>query len=310
MEKKLLHIANGDGLTEKLQEMEITGPVIIWREMLCEGPTAQEVGGKEFIGLREKFFKEKYKFPKIRYKKKVIGELEKLHAIHYFDEIVLWFEFDLFSHINMMAVISFLVQNEKKMPLYLVCSGRVKGEKKLLPLAELSQQQLQAHYDNKIQLNEDDIEMAILIWELYCGNKPMRMIAEIKKTTNFQYLPSCLRAHIERFPNTKTGLNALEMNILNLISNHNITSRNQLLGYALEYQGYYGYDDMQMERTIDHLKMFYDSENSSISLSEDGKKAVAKTKNFYRDLKENEWYGGAGKYDFLYDSDAHKLLKL
>ena len=308
--KKLLHIINGDDLTDKLQQLELPGDVIVWREMMCEGPTIQEVGSEHFLNIRKKFLWEQYGILEKEYQEKFISELDKLAAINGYDEVVLWFEFDLFSHMNMLAVISFLKQNRKKNPLYLVCSGRLKGEKKLEPLPELSVKQLQRHYNNKIPLTTDDLSVADIIWELYCSQNPKRLKSEIKKSTNFEYLSSSIRAHIERFPNAKTGLNSLETNVLKLIKNHEITSPHHLLGYALQYQGYYGYVDVQMQRVIQKLEPFYSEDDSQIKLNDTGIKALNSSKNFYQELKDSEFYGGVRKYDFLYEPDSHNLLKL
>src|SRR5690606_28443433 len=140
----------------------------------------------------------------------------------------------------------------------------------LKPLSELSDKELERHYKCKIRLNSDDLEMAMLIWELYCGDKRRRLISEISKTSSFEYLSSCIRAHIERFPNAKSGLNTLESNVLKLIQEHKISSLNQLLGYALQYQGYYGYGDVQMQRVIDKLTSFYEVTDTRVILTEAG----------------------------------------
>ena len=309
-DKKLLHITNGDDLTQKIGEMKLPGDLITWREMLCEGPASQDVGDTEFFKLRRRFLKESYGISKQDYQEKFVSELEKLAIINNYDEIVLWFEFDLFSHMNMLAVIAFLLQNKKNDPVSLVCSRKLEGEEEMIPLSELSEEQLEKHYEQRIPLTEDDVSTAELIWELYCSKNPKRLPAEIRKSTNFEYLASSIRAHIERFPSAKTGLNTLEINVLKLINRHEITTLHQLLGYALKYQGYYGYVDVQMQRVIDKLRDFYTVSDTSISLNEDGEKALSGSKNFYQRLKDNEFYGGVRKYDFLYDPDSHDLLKL
>ena len=308
--KKFLHITNGDDLSEKVKSLDLPGDIIIWREMLCEGPTSMEVGDKEFIRLRQKFLQKTYKISKAEYSEKFIAELDKLAAVNNYDEIILWFEFDLFSHMNMLAVISFLLQKKKDYPTSLVCSKKLKGEDEMSPLGELSKKNLKQHYKNRIPLTNDDISTAQLIWELYCGSKPKRLASEIKTTTNFEYLSSSIRAHIERFPSTNTGLNTLEINVLKLIREHEIKSLHQLLGYALKYQGYYGYVDVQMQRVIDRLQPFYLVSDSRVELSEDGKKVLEGSKNYYQNLKDDEFYGGVRKYDFLYDPENHDLLKL
>ena len=310
MAEKLLHITNGDGLTEKLRQLKVSGDIVVWREMLSEGPTVAEVGSAEFKRIRKNFLKGTYGITAAEYQEKFLSELEKLADISEYEEIVLWFEFDLFSHMNMLALISFLMQGEKQIPFYLVCSGRLKGEIELQPLSELPMKHLEKHYKCKIELTRDDLEIATLIWELYSGDKPKRLISEIKKTSNFEYLSSCIRAHIERFPNAKSGLNTLENNVLKLIQEHEISSLNQLLGYALQYQGYYGYGDVQMQRVLDKLKAFYKTTKSGVTLNEMGVKALEGKENFYQKLKDDEYYGGVKKYDFLYDPDSHNLLKL
>lgn len=310
MEGTALHITNGDELTAEMLELNLPGEIVIWREMLCEGHTLQEVGSQEFLKQRKKFLKKNYGISAEDYEEKFISQLKKLKTAKDHDYVVLWFEFDLFCHINMLAAISYYLNHRESKPFFLVCSKKLKGEKEQIPLSRLSSKQLLNHYENRIALNADDIEIALLIWELYCSNNPMKLKQQIKTTSNFEYLSSCIRAHIERFPNSETGLNTLEQNVLKLIKKHEITSLNQLLGYALQYQGYYGYSDIQMQRLIEKIQAFFQVANKRVSLTEKGELALEKKKNFYRELKNEDYLGGAKMYDFLYDSESHRLLKL
>ncbi|MGA8853205.1 MAG: DUF1835 domain-containing protein [Christiangramia sp.] len=309
MENKTLHIVNGDSLAEQMQELDLPGEVIVWRELLCEGPTQQEINS-EFFKLREKFLLETYNISAENYEERFISEIGKLKTLSDYDNVVLWFEFDLFCHINMVAAISLLCEKNREIPISLVCSKKLKGEKEFQPLSQLNQKELENHYQNRIELNNEDIEIAELVWELYCGNNPLKLKPQIKVNTNFEYLSSCIRAHIERFPNSITGINSLERNVLRLIENYEIKNENHLLGYALQYQGYYGYSDNQMQRLLDKLSMFYEIKEDNIVLSEKGELALKGKKNYYRDLKNEEYYGGTKIYDFLYDSESHRLLKL
>jgi len=307
---KQLHITISDSISENILELNLEGKIVVWREMLCEGPTTFELGTPEFIALRTQFLSENYQVSAKDYKEQFLDELEKLDHLEACEEIILWFEFDLFSHINMLAAISHLIENEIDVPVYLVCSKKVKGEKESIPLSHLPLKILQKHYEQRIHLNQDDLEMANLMWQLYNGENPQKLKNLIKVKTNFEYLSSSIRAHIERFPNAITGLNTLEKNILRLIKNHNITSMNQLLGYSLEYQGYYGYIDIQIHRVINKLQLFYEVRDDKIELTPEGNEALNASRNFYRVLKNDEFFGGVNMYDFLYDSESHKILKL
>ena len=309
MKNRSLHIVNGDSLAQQMQELDLPGELIVWRELLCEGPTNKEIDS-EFFKLRKKFLRKTYKISAENYEKRFISEVKKLKTLKNYDNVVLWFEFDLFCHLNMLAAISCLAEKDHHVPIFLVCSKKLKGEKEFQPLSQLNPTELKNHYENRIPLNTEDIEVALLIWELYCGNNPMKLKPQIKVNTNFEYLSSCIRAHIERFPNSITGINTLEKNILKLIENQDIKTDNHLLGYALQYQGYYGYSDSQMQRLLKKLSMFYKQEDEKIVLTEEGMIALEGKKNFYRDLKNDDCFGGAKMYDFLYESESHRLLKL
>jgi len=309
MENNTLHLVNGDSLAEQMRELNLPGEVIVWRELLCEGPTQKDIN-TSFYELRKKFLLDTYNISAESYEERFVSEMKKFKSLQNYDKVVLWFDFDLFCHINMLAAIHILTNKHGEIPISLVCSKKLKGEKELRALTQLSIKELKNHYKNSISLNSEDIEVANLIWELYCGNKPLKLKPQIKVKTNFEYLSNCIRAHLERFPNSKTGINSLERNVLRLIEGHTIKNRNHLLGYTLQYQGYYGYSDNQMERLLNKLSIFYTVTEDRIVLTEEGRLALNESKNFYRDFKNEDYYGGAKVYDFLYESDSHRLLKL
>ncbi|WP_062059355.1 DUF1835 domain-containing protein [Aquimarina longa] len=307
-----LHITNGDSLTNRMQELKlVTGDFMVWREMFCEGPTVIKVETENSIRKRKRFLKKYYRISASDYDTKFISQLKKLDSILDYDEIVLWFEYDLFCHINMVAAISLILRKGvRNIPIYLVCSGKVLHKKKLFGLCELSNEQLKQQYHNKIQLTLDDLELADHVWTLYCESKPQKIAGQIKRNSSFEYLSICLRAHLQRFPNMLTGLNTLEHNVLEMVDNYQIKNIKQLTGYALEYQGYYGYGDMQMKRVLARLFQFLNQTKDMLLLSERGKLALERKKNFYNTQILDWHYGGVKKYDYLYNNDTHTLLKL
>ncbi len=61
--------------------------------MLCEGPTVASIDSEEFFNKRKAFLNEVYKIEidEKEYKK----ELDKLNNWKNYQEIILWFEYDL-----------------------------------------------------------------------------------------------------------------------------------------------------------------------------------------------------------------------
>ncbi|GAA4899482.1 hypothetical protein GCM10023311_25990 [Flaviramulus aquimarinus] len=308
MNKQPLHITNGGVLSSRLNELEIQGEKLTWQEMFCEGPTIEQIHTTEFIELRGAFLSTCYDIELDLIK--VESELAKLNnADNIYSEIVLWFEYDLFCHINMIAVISLIQQKKIKLPLYLVCSGRISGSNDLKGLSELNTSQLFNHYRDKVRLNDEDIYLATTVWGIYCGKDHNLLKPFIVKSSNFKYLSNCLKAHLKRFPDSIQGLNTLERNILEIINKYTITSKHHLLGYALNYQGFYGYGDLQLSRIIDQLSIFYTIEKDVLVLNRKGHEALLGQHNFALEIDNNMTFGGIKKIDFQFSKSENKLVK-
>lgn len=308
MGKDILHITNGGVLTSYLKELGIEGEIVTWQEMLCEGPTREIVHSDELIEARRDFLKEFYTIEldsnKIDFALSQLNDANEKYA-----EVVLWFEYDLFCHINMLAVMTLLQQKNINLPTYLVCSGRVSGSKELKGLGELSSGQLLKHYKEKVRLTNKDIELAKTLWRIYCGIDHNLFKPYIVKPSSFKYLSNCLKAHLERFPDSITGLNIIETNILNIIKDNKINSKHHLLGYALNYQGFYGYGDLQLSRIIDNLHPFYTVDNDKIELNRKGHETIHGQYNASGDFKNNMVFGGVKKLDFQFSKSQNKLIK-
>ena len=307
MTKNILHITNGNSLTDYLRELGFTDDIITWQEMLCEGPTIPKIDSKEFFDLRAKFLKEYYDIEVNS--NELQAELSKLNHAEKYDEINLWFEYDLFCHINLLGVISLLHQKDIDKPLYLICSGRVKGENNLKALGELSPAQIKSHYKERVLLTQEDIEMAIALWRTYCGKDHNIFKPYIVTNSNFKYMSNCLKAHLKRFPHNQSGLGTLEAHILNLVKQNNVKSENHLLGYCLNYQGYNGYGDMQLKRKIKELEMFFNKTEDGITLNRKGHEALLKQHNFAFEVGNGMTYGGVTRLSHYFDEAQNKLIK-
>lgn len=307
MDKSVLHITNGGILTSFLKDLDFEGDILTWQEMLCEGSTVSIIDNEEFLQQRKAFLNTYYdiEIDVQEYK----SEIDILNHTENYSKIILWFEYDLFCHINLLAVINLIKEKQIQLPLYLVCSGRIESSKNLKGLGELNQKQLLEHYKNKILLSEDDIDLAKSLWDIYCGKDHNLLKPYITKKSSFLYLGSCLKAHLKRFPDLKTGLCVLEKNILVLVRDNDIHSRHHLLGYVLNYQGYYGYGDIQINRMIENLSIFFTKTKNSITLNRKGHVALLGSKNFALEVNNNIPFGGISRLDFYYSANKNQLIK-
>ncbi|WP_350288515.1 DUF1835 domain-containing protein [uncultured Croceitalea sp.] len=309
--KSLLHITNGDSFTEKLQTLPLKGDIITWREMLCEGKTLSTVGSESFWKTRFEFLNKNYKVSKSWFVEKTLKEYRSLCNHKQQDQIVLWFEYDLFCQVNMLAVLSWLKTHRRHAEISLVCSGKEDESDKLYALNELSDEKLIALYENRTVLSQDDIEYADYVWQLYCSDNPIRLenLTDYKNY-KFDYLADAVKAHLQRFPAIKNGLNGVENRILNLAVNEKPKTKREFLGKILSNQGMYGFGDSQYERMLSTMKPLFSS-FSPVRLNKQGKEVIQGKSNFYAQIRDSEAYlGGALKYNFLYNTASNRILKL
>ena len=312
MKTSILHITNGDSTTNYLKKLNFKGDFITWREMLCEGKTEVKVGSEDFWKSRFDFLKQSYRITKKQFIDLTLKEYRNLCNQKSQEEIVLWFEYDLFCQINMIAVISWLKRYRKGRKISLVCSGEIKGKTKLFGLSELSESQIKKHYNTKVELSQDDIEYADYVWQLYCSNNPIQLqnVYKHQQNTTFKYLIDSLLAHLQRFPSIGNGLNSIENDILNITVNSNLKTKKELVSTLLRTQDKYGFGDIQYDKQITDLKNYFAS-FSPVKLNKTGEKVQQQILNTYANMRNDfSFLGGAKKYNFLYDNSTQKLLKI
>jgi len=307
----LLHITNGDSLTDRLKALNLKGDIITWREMLCEGKTLTNVGSESFWKTRFEFLNKNYKVSKSWFVEKTLKEYRSLCNHKQQDQIVLWFEYDLFCQINMLAVISWLKTHRKYAHISLVCSGNEDETDKMYSLGDVSDEKLLELYENRTELSMNDIEFADYVWQLYCSDNPIRL-ENLTDFKNYQYdyLSDAIKTHLKRFPTIKNGLNDIENHVLQLSFDKKPKSKRELLRTVLTDQGVYGFGDSQYDRIITTLKPLYSSFNP-VRLTKKGKQILEGKTSYYATIQDIDAYlGGALKYNFLYNTESDRILKL
>ncbi len=279
--------------------------------MLCEGKTETNVGSESFWKTRFEYLHKNYNVSKSWFIEKTLKEYRSLCNHKQQDEIILWFEYDLFCQINMIAVLSWLKTHRRDAQISLVCSGDEDGTDKMYGLCDVDDEKLQNLYNKRVYLTQDDIEFADYIWQLYCSDNPIRLenMSDFDHY-HFDYLSEAIKVHLKRFPSVRNGLNELENRILALSLEHKPKNKKALINTLLSNQGYYGYGDSQFDRMITSIKPLFSTFNP-VRLSKKGKEILEGKTSFYSQIRDNDSYlGGALKYNFLFNDESGRILKL
>ncbi len=279
--------------------------------MLCEGKTVADVGSDLFWKTRFRFLNTTYNISKQQFKAYTINEYQQLFGLRESRQIILWFDSDLFCQINLLGLLSWLKKYHKASDVFLICGDKVNHNKKLFSFTELSKAQITKHYNNKTLLSEEDIAYAAYVWQLYCSKNPLRIETVIKQrqNTTFIYLENALKLHLQRFPSVENGLNNLEQFVLKTVKNGTFSSKKELVLKLLKEQEVFGFGDIQYLNCIQQLTALFSNLNPVI-LAKKGEEVLNNKIIFLSQLPDkNQYFGGAYKYNFVYNNTTKKLMK-
>lgn len=262
MEKAQLHILNGDATKEIFSKSQLRGNVLVWREVLVQGPLFYQVDTELFWEMRSQYMEIAYGAKLFEYKRKVIQEFQKLKKFVH-GEITLWFEYDLFCQVNMIALLSYILKNKKNCTISLVCVGEFPGKDKLVGLGELNSEDYLKLFAERKTLLKPDLLEADRAWMFFCG-KDLRNLDSLQSET-FRYLKPALEASKTVFK-SPNQLSQLEEDVLEVISKNKFSIK-QLIGHLLRNDKILGFGDLQYAHLISGLKKHYQLENGMLILN-------------------------------------------
>lgn len=291
---KSLHILNGDSSLELFKKINLPGDTMVWREMLSEGRSGYSVGSSEFWKARKSFFAEEINVTSEEYETGVISEFKKIESPDLFDEIILWFEYDLFCQINLMAILSYLKGKSNNSTISLICVGKFPDSERLLGLGQLSIDTFGGLFDKRSIVQKADMNFADEIWKIYNTGDHSKLSDVIKNCPDlFEYLPAAIDGHLKRFPRSQNGLTGIENKILQLISEtpDGMPLKHVIRALLISDQ-VYGLGDMVYMNYVKKLSMLYDVDNENLRLNNLGIE-IKHGKQSLKELRKDYYFGGA-----------------
>jgi hypothetical protein len=306
-----LHILNGDGTARVFKESEIPGETLIWREMMMEGPVSGFAEGKPFWDLRSKYITAAYGQQPGQYESNFIAEFMKLGQVSRYDEVVLWFEFDLFCQANLLFLLNWFSRRAPQTALSLVSPGYHPEVVPFHGMGQLSPEQLAALYPQRIALDEDQLWYGSDVWDAYSrsARPPMGMIAALTRPeTGFDHLSAALEAHYRRFPALGDGLNAIERCTIVALDESPLAPGDLFRHFCKELPEY-GLGDLQFWAELKGLMPHWVVKSAdNFALTEEGVALARARRNRLEVAFPEKWLGGyllhSAAEPYLWDSNA------
>ena len=176
---------------------------------------------------------------------------EKLASHPEDDEVVLWFEHDLFCQTNLIYLLSWLGERRTaNTKLSLICIGEFPGLPNFRGLGELNPEQMASLFDKRHEVSQAEKALATAAWQAYCSPDPTAIQAFLQTDTSaMPFLRRALELHLERFPFVSNGLGRIENRTLEFI-NEGARSFGELFPRFGDAEPTYGLGDAQFWNSL------------------------------------------------------------
>ncbi len=320
----MLHIVNGDHVGDKLRKGNIRGDILVWREVYPVGPVFLERDEPETF--RKDYLARTFGIPAEEYEAACKSQEQALHHFHKYEEVVLWFEHDLFDQLMLSRLLHwFSAQRLGDTKLSLLCVGSYPGIELFKGLGQLTPKQLAGLSGTWRQIGPKELETGKSIWEAYASPDIARHVEITQEDTSaLPYAHAALEAHLARLPSAMNGLGIVEQTTLELVRHGvntpralfaEIGNRISLLGMGdLEY--WYRLRCMleQPHALLEMQGSFSlpgDPDRCVVALTELGREAAAGATDWVTVKGIDEWYGGLrlhGNPTWRWDAASKRLV--
>ena len=212
-----LNITNGDSAVGSLSDAGIEGKIIAWRDVLHEGPVDASLSLEELSRQRARFIAGNEWDDFSHVSGDFVERDRMIQHLDYFDEVVLWFEDDLYDQLQLIQLLDFFsngTADRKKVSL-IVVDGYI---------PPLSADELQRLDAERSIVKPEQLALGKRAWQAFGSSDPSRIEKLLQEpTTALPYLARALTRHLEEFPSTVNGLSRSEREALTAIDDGFVT---------------------------------------------------------------------------------------
>lgn len=317
----VLHVTNGDTAAETLRRSGVDGTVLPWRDVLHDGPVPR-VGPAELRRVRAEFIAAcawaEHADVERDFEARDAALLEASD-----DELVLWFEADLYDQLQLVQVIAMLAgAGRGPERVSLVCIDRHPKIPRFIGLGQLAPRDFAELHAGRSAIDDGAWQQAIAAWDAFRSDTP-QALGEIVAhgTAALLFLAPALARLLAEYPWRRDGLSLLERRILESIDDGLDTPMEVFRRIGdREARPYLG--DASFLRTLDALAdarvplLAYLGDcrgkplgQQTLGLTDAGLGALARTHDHVRASGIDRWIGGVhltGAPDWRFDDDADR----
>jgi hypothetical protein len=213
----VLHLTNGDAAANGMKAGGIEGEIVPWRDVLHEGPVPAGQTLRELSRTRAQWLSREGLGNVDELKKEFEERDAFLFRYTDFDEVVLWFEWDLYDQLQLIQILDFLSQDSE--------GDRAETNTRLTHvsfngyLGNLEPEKFGELYEKRLDVTHDMLMTARRAWNAFRGADPRALEQVVREGCgSLEFLELSLWRHLEELPSTRNGLSRSESQVLEAVS--------------------------------------------------------------------------------------------
>ena len=214
-----LHVANGHCTTRLIERARLPGRTSIWADALHEGPVA-DVDDAELVRIRAADIAEGLGEPVEDVEADLKSWRAAVDADHAYDELVLWFEHDLFDQLNLIQLLARIGRDRPiRKPVSLVSIDSYPGHPDFKGLGELRAEDIARLYTQRRAVTPEQFAVGARAWDAFRSQDRPRMESLLLEDTSaLPFLARALRRYLDEAPAQPGGLTRSEQQLLDQLA--------------------------------------------------------------------------------------------
>jgi len=330
---RFLHVLNGDSVRFTLEQSDVPGAFAVYAEILHEGPVPADSGTRSWRETRSRYLSARDYLPYADALRTVEAWDAKLESFSDYDEVVLWFEHDLFDQLLLVRHLEWFARRSLgRTALSLICIGQFPGFEPFHGLGQLNPEQLTSLLGTRELVSAQQLALGARAWRAFTASDPTELDALVRTgdTRTLPFLAGALRRFLEEYPAVVTGLPRTERHILELLAAEALTPELLFVrAQRFEERVFMG-DSTFWRRVLDLATgatplVSLDVEplgdrafpHGTVTITEAGRASLALAADWVRLDGFDRWLGGVhlsaapgGDVDWRYDRKARALVRV
>ncbi len=303
-----------------MKQANIPGMFLPWRDVLHDGPVPGGLSLEKLSEIRANFIIERDWGHPEDIKRHFIERDNTLKSFEKYEEIILWFEHDLYDQLQLLQILDWFYQNKsKETVLSIICVSQYLGM--LLP------DEMEALFKYEEPVTENHLALANNAWSAFRSDSPKKWhTLQQTDTAALPFLASAITRLLEEYPSCKNGLSRTAQQALKIVAQGEKHPANVFARYqeteARRFLGDLSFWAILHELLASSpplLKLSDGQEfvtptnpDQELTITPEGKEVLSGKRNWFNIVKLDRWIGGVHLTpgnNWCWDSRSNSIVK-